>query len=65
MVLRRIFVRKNEKQQDTGDNCIRGSSGDHLYPSANFIRGVRSRRTRGAGKGKVYPRTGLEGPEGE
>jgi hypothetical protein len=66
-VLRRICVRKNEKQHDSGDNWITESNGDHLFLSPNFIRGITSRRTRGAGKskGKIYPRTGLEGPERE
>ena len=66
-VLRRMFVRKNEKQRESGDNCIRGSSGDHLHPSPNLIRGIALRRTRrtGKSKGKIHPRTGLEGAEGE
>jgi len=60
-------LRQNEKQQESGDNCITGSSGDHLYPSPNYIRGIALRRTRGSGKskGKVHPRTGVEGPQGE
>ena len=63
-VLRGIFVRNNEKQQDSGENYITGSPGDHFYPSPNFIVGIISRRTRGAGKseGKFHPRTGIEGP---
>ena len=49
-LLRRISVRKNEKKHDSGDNWITVSSGGHLCPWPNFIRGITSRRTRGTGK---------------